>query len=72
MKKKKYVVWGLAVCLIVQVVIAGIAMAASPSTNDLTGHTEYLIVHGTTDPTHLYDSLGGTSTVTVKRPVKLP
>lgn len=70
MKKKKYVVWGLAVCLIVQVVIAGIAMAASPSTNDLTGHTEYLIVHGTTDPTHLYDSLGGTSTVTVKRPDK--
>ena len=70
MKKKKYIVWGLAVCLIIQVVIAGIAMAASPSTNDLTGHTEYLVVHGTTDPSDLYSKLGGVSTVTVKRPDK--
>lgn len=68
MKKKKFVIWGLAACLVIQVVIAGIAMAASPSTNDLTGHSEYLVVHGTTDPSHLFDELGGTSKVTVKKP----
>lgn len=65
MKKKKYIVWGLAVCLIIQVVIAGIAMAASPSTNDLTGHTEYLIVHGTA---WAIGDAGGPSVITVKDP----
>ncbi len=68
MKKKKFVAWGLAACLVLQIIIAGIAMAASPSTDDLTGHSEYLVVHGTTDPTDLYDLLGGTSSVTVKKP----
>lgn len=69
MKRKKYIFWGLAVCLIIQVVIVGFAAAAGPIPDDLTAHTEYLVVHDTAWPA---GSGGGPSVITVKAPDKNP
>ncbi len=65
MKKKKYIVWSLVACLIMQIVITGMATAAGPIPDDLTSHPEYLVVHNTTDA---YSESGGPSVIKVLDP----
>lgn len=68
MKRRKYIIWGLIVCLLLQIVVLGIAAAAEPASDDLTNQPAFLVIHNTTDT---YDH-GGPSVITVIDPDNKP
>ncbi|MDD4796288.1 MAG: collagen binding domain-containing protein, partial [Eubacteriales bacterium] len=59
----------LSVCLLLQIVLPAVALAAA-TPNDLTGKTQYLVMHDTTGTYPAYQ--GGPSSLTVKRPDGTP
>ncbi len=64
MKRRNYIIWGLIICLLLQIVVLGIAAAAEPASDDLTNQPAFLVIHNTKDT---YES-GQPSVISVKKP----